>query len=84
MVLVILVTFVPERWPSAVSPLAATPQTEQRIQDLLKRMTLEEKFWQLFMIPGDLDDPANDYTKGVFGLQISTGPAAGASIAVAR
>ena len=30
----------------------------ERVRDLLGRMTLEEKFWQLFMIPGDLDDPA--------------------------
>ena len=29
--------------------------TEQRVQDLLARMTPEEKFWQLFMLPGDLD-----------------------------
>ena len=43
-----------------------------RVRDLLGRMTLEEKFWQLFMIPGDLDNPANDYSKGIFGLQIST------------
>ena len=41
-----------------------------RVRDLLGRMTLEEKFWQLFMIPGDLDDPAHDYSRGVFGLQI--------------
>ena len=34
-------------------------------------MTLEEKFWQLFMIPGDLDNPADDYSHGIFGLQIS-------------
>ena len=40
-------------------------------------MTLEEKFWQLFMIPGDLDDPPNDYSHGVFGLQISTEPTTG-------
>jgi beta-glucosidase len=46
---------------------------EARVQDLLSRMTLEEKFWQLFMIPGDLDNPANDYSHGVFGLQIGTG-----------
>jgi beta-glucosidase len=46
--------------------------TEMRVRDLLGRMTLEEKFWQLFMIPGDLDDPSHDYSKGVFGLQIST------------
>ena len=45
---------------------------EARVRDLIGRMTLEEKFWQLFMIPGDLDDPSNDYSKGVFGLQIST------------
>jgi len=42
-----------------------------RVKDLIARMTLEEKFWQLFMIPGDLDDAANDYSHGIFGLQIS-------------
>lgn len=41
-----------------------------RVKDLLGRMTLEEKFWQMFMIPGDLDNPANDYSHGAFGLQI--------------
>jgi beta-glucosidase len=44
----------------------------ERVADLLGRMTLEEKFWQLFMLPGSLDDPAHDYSKGVFGLQVST------------
>ena len=43
---------------------------EDRVRDLVGRMTLEEKFWQLFMIPGDLDTPANDYSHGIFGLQI--------------
>ena len=43
-----------------------------RVRDLVSRMTLEEKFWQLFMIPGDLDNAANDYSHGIFGLQIST------------
>jgi beta-glucosidase len=43
-----------------------------RVRDLLGRMTLEEKFWQLFMIPGDLDDSTHDYSHGVFGLQIAT------------
>ncbi len=54
----------------------------ERVRDLIGRMTLEEKFWQLFMIPGDLDDPAHDYSRGVFGLQISAvphGPAANAA-----
>src|ERR1700694_5727811 len=45
---------------------------ESRVRDLLGRMTLDEKFWQLFMIPGDLDNPANDFSKGIFGLQIGS------------
>ncbi|HEY6358759.1 MAG TPA: glycoside hydrolase family 3 protein, partial [Vicinamibacterales bacterium] len=51
---------------------AALP-VDARVRDLLARMTLEEKFWQLFMIPGDLDTPGNDYSHGAFGLQIGTG-----------
>ncbi len=50
----------------------ATLPVDARVRDLLGRMTLEEKFWQLFMIPGDLDTPANDYSHGIFGLQIGT------------
>jgi beta-glucosidase len=50
---------------------------ETRVQDLLGRMTLEEKFWQVFMIPGSLDDPAHDYSNGIFGLQINTGGVTG-------
>lgn len=47
---------------------------EQRVSDLLQRMTIEEKFWQLFMIPGDLDGvPPDQYTHGIFGFQVSTG-----------
>ena len=43
---------------------------DARVRDLLSRMTPEEKFWQLFMIPGDLDDSTQNYSDGVFGLQI--------------
>src|SRR3970040_1498299 len=50
----------------------------ERVRDLLGRMTLEEQFWQLFMVPGDLDDPANDYSHGIFGLQVPPGAPAGA------
>ena len=50
----------------------ATRSTDERVRDLLGRMTLDEKFWQLFMIPGDLDDSTHNYANGVFGLQIST------------
>ena len=45
--------------------------TSARVRDLVGRMTLEEKFWQLFMIPGDLDDSTHAYSHGVFGLQIA-------------
>ncbi len=34
-------------------------------------MTPEEKFWQLFMIPGDLGSDASKYAKGIFGFQVS-------------
>lgn len=45
---------------------------EQRVKDLLQRMTPEEKFWQLFMIPGDLDQlQPGQYRNGIFGLQVS-------------
>lgn len=44
-------------------------------------MTPEEKFWQLFMIPGDLDKATtNQYQHGLFGFQVSAtgkGDAAG-------
>ena len=46
----------------------------ERVRDLLGRMTLDEKFWQLFMIPGSVDDPSHDYASGSFGLQISVAP----------
>jgi len=47
-------------------------QIEVRVNDLLTRMTLEEKFWQLFMIPGDLSDGKEKYKHGIFGFQIAT------------
>jgi beta-glucosidase len=44
-------------------------------------MTLEEKFWQLYMVPGDLSDSSEDHSHGVFGLQV---PAAASASADAR
>lgn len=61
---------------SAQKPLYKDPKqkVEVRVQDLLKRMTPEEKFWQCFMIPGDLDNvPKGQYSHGIFGLQVSAG-----------
>jgi beta-glucosidase len=74
-VLLVLLSAIAVAQPAALPPYR-DPQrpTDERVRDLLSRMTLEEKFWQLFMIPGDLDNPANDYSKGIFGLQISTAP----------
>lgn len=43
---------------------------EERVQDLLSRMTPEEKFWQLFMIPGDLGENPEMYKHGIFGFQV--------------
>ncbi len=59
----------------------ASLPVDARVRDLLGRMTPEEMFWQLFMIPGNLDDPAHDYSHGVFGLQIRTTPGASGSAA---
>jgi beta-glucosidase len=53
----------------------------ERVADLLTRMTIDDKFWQLFMIPGDLDDKSQDYSHGVFGLQTSVTPRGAAPIA---
>ena len=45
---------------------------DQRVEDLLSRMTMEEKFWQCFMIPGDLSDGKEKYKHGIFGFQVAT------------
>ncbi len=50
----------------------STAPVDQRVDDLLSRMTLEEKFWQLFMIPGDLSDEKERYKHGIFGFQVAT------------
>jgi beta-glucosidase len=49
----------------------ASQATELRVQDLLSRMTPQEKFWQLFMIPGDLDIGKDKLKTGIFGFQVA-------------
>lgn len=50
----------------------STLSIDIRVRDLLSRMTPEEKFWQMFMIPGDVDNAApGQYQHGIFGLQVS-------------
>lgn len=58
---------------SAQKPAYKNPQLPiaQRVKDLLLRMTPEEKFWQLFMIPGDLGADETRYRNGIFGFQVS-------------
>ena len=46
---------------------------EVRVKDLLGRMTTEEKFWQVFMIPSDGDTTGGKLKHGIFGLQVSAG-----------
>jgi len=48
----------------------ASLPVEARVRDLLGRMTLEEKFRQLYMTPGDLSDGRESYRDGIFGLQL--------------
>ena len=50
----------------------STLSIDERVKDLLSRMMPEEKFWQCFMIPGDLDNRTDSmYKNGIFGLQVS-------------
>jgi beta-glucosidase len=69
---VALVLRTDDEWTGAQRPPYKDPArpVDERITDLVGRLTLVEKFWQLFMLPGDLDDPSHDYSNGVFGLQI--------------
>jgi beta-glucosidase len=48
-----------------------TKPVEERVQNLLLRMTPEEKFWQLFMIAGEFNGDETRYSEGLFGLQIA-------------
>lgn len=53
----------------------AALSVDVRVKDLLSRMTPEEKFWQLFMIPGDLGKNPSQYKNGIFGFQVSAASA---------
>lgn len=62
----------------------STQTVDARVRDLIGRMTPEEKFWQLYMSPGDRDNPAHDYSHGAFGLQIGMPATGGANAARAH
>lgn len=58
----------------------STQPIERRVSDLLSRMSPEEKFFQLFMIPGEI--PAGEeerYRSGLFGFQVSAAQRKGAA-----
>ncbi len=55
-----------------------------RAQDLLRRMTPEEKFWQLFAIPDDTTLPLDRLVHGVYGLQVRPGAGGGGREVAAR
>jgi beta-glucosidase len=44
-------------------------------------MTIEEKFWQLYMLNGAIGDSGTDYSRGVFGLQDRSARSASADAA---
>ena len=59
---------------SQTTPLYKDPSApvEMRVKDLLARMTPEEKFWQLFMIPGGIEQGEETrWRHGIFGFQVS-------------
>lgn len=55
----------------------STAAVEARVTDLLSRMTIEEKFWQLFMLAEDWNKDKSRYTDGAFGFEggVSVGDA---------
>ncbi len=70
LVLVLLLAFV--NYPKAQDYKDSTLSVDARIEDLLSRMTTDEKFRQLFMIPGDLNPDSSRYYSGLFGFQVNT------------
>lgn len=52
----------------------ASLPVQSRVDDLLSRMSIEEKCLQLFMVPDDVFASGHDYRQGVFGLQVATAP----------
>ncbi|MGE5425173.1 MAG: glycoside hydrolase family 3 N-terminal domain-containing protein [Syntrophothermus sp.] len=64
-------------WPFLLSAQKVTVHpdslvpAESRAKELLARMTPDEKFWQLYMIPGDLSSGSKKFSNGIFGLQVN-------------
>lgn len=52
----------------------ASLPVDARVADLLERMTPAEKFWQLFMLAGSLEEGPERYHEGAFGFQFVASP----------
>lgn len=59
--------------PTALPYRDPRQPVEVRVQDLLARMTLDEKFWQLFMVADSPFGDFSSYPHGAFGLQLGPG-----------
>ena len=73
--------------PQHVAYKDSTLAIDARVRDLLGRMTLEEKFWQLWMVPGDLDSGTTCTSTASSGCRCASGatrPAATTRRAAAR
>ncbi len=70
LIIVISLCLLPRLLPAQLYKDKTTP-IESRVADLIGKMTPEEKFWQLFMIPGDLSIGKDKLKQGIFGFQIS-------------
>ncbi len=67
----LMLTFFSFSYASEPEYKNASLPVETRVDDLIKRMTLEEKFWQLFMIPADLNGNKEKYKHGAFGFNFA-------------
>ena len=76
----------PAAGAQAAAQASRDSTVDARARAVLARLTRAQKFWQLYMIPGDLDSASYDYGDGVFGLQVGvgTGAQARAEAAAAR
>lgn len=64
-----------DRAPAHAPYRDPTLPADTRVRDLLARMSPEEKFWQLYMAPGDPADSRDLLSHGAYGLQLLPRPA---------
>lgn len=72
--LILIIAFFPFCLKGQLIPVYKNPSfsVDARANDLLKRMSIEEKFWQLYMLPYEVGDSISRYPNGIFGFQFAT------------